>query len=1220
MIRRLFVLLALVFLPLRASAQAADTLRGRVFADSGVAIAGAEVIATRAPDRAFKSALTDQDGRYEIVFEQGTGDYLLHASAIGRKTARYRVRQSGSDSQLTHDFQLKSSVQQLAPVTVAAARNVPERDRSLFGTEPGESGKQVDGVTGAISPGDQGNIVAMAATVPGVSVTPEGISMLGLGPSQNSTTLNGMAFSGADVPRTARTYTNVSGSSYDPSRGWFSGALVNVELSPGSIFSSRKATLTLDAPALQYTDRVSRALGQRFSNTIGSLGGSGSFALDKMNYSFGVEAGRRTSNFASLEGGDADLLRRSGIEPDSVSRVLDLITAAGIPISAPAGLESRKSDYLSFIGRIDHRSYNPTTFQAEKQSWGLLGYAKLQRSAADGIILLAPSGRGGESSQQILSVQALYSTYLRNSRYLTEARTALTVKRDRANPFLSIPQGQVFVSSSVLEDSPAVAPVFFGGNSGLERDWRDWTWETNSVTRFYTSPRSKHRVQLTASSRIDGFARSTGSNNDGTFSFNSLADLSANLPRAFTRTLNAPVSSAKTWNAFAAVGDYWRKSSTLQVLYGARLEANRFLDRPGYNPEIERVFGVRTDRAPTGFHASPRLGFTWLRKPGGDGIRYTSVGTFRLGAPSYIRGGIGEFRSFLSPILLSEAMVANGLSTAATQLTCIGRATPIPDWAAYQQDRTTIPRQCISGVDIPGQFSDATPRIQLFDPSYRPARSWRANLSYASTFRSLAYSVEGIYSLNLDQPGRVDLNFDNITRFRTSTEDRPVFVDPGSIVPASGLLSNVDARKSAAFGSVISNRSNLRSNTEQLTVVLSPVPHSVSGWFLSTAYTLSSVRALAGGFDAPTFDSPLHRSWSRGELSPRHQIILQAGKTIKRVTVTLFGPFQSGLPFTPLVSSDVNGDGRANDRAYLFLPGTAGSSAFDDALANLKAGAPSKISNCLTRQSGRAAARNSCEGPWTANLHAQLTASVGRTIGLRRTAIIALGIDNPLGGIDQLLHGSRRLRGWGSRSIPDPVLYNVRGFDAARNSFVYEVNPRFGNTHPSRALTRTPFRVTLDVSMDIAAPLPMQQIERWLGAGRGSRPGPRLTSDELKKRFARNVPNPYRAILNESDSLLLSPEQESALQAAQTAYLRAVDSLWDPLTKRLAELPVNFNARAAARQQDDLVAAVWEHTRLDIQRTLPAILNATQLTLLPGNVRFLFTAKKPVQVRMFMMG
>jgi hypothetical protein len=90
-----------------------EIIRGQVTTDSGVPISGAEVVATRAPDRAFKSAQTSADGRYEIVWEDGTGDYLIHVAALGRKNFRQRVTRTGSDSVFVVDETQTSSNQRL---------------------------------------------------------------------------------------------------------------------------------------------------------------------------------------------------------------------------------------------------------------------------------------------------------------------------------------------------------------------------------------------------------------------------------------------------------------------------------------------------------------------------------------------------------------------------------------------------------------------------------------------------------------------------------------------------------------------------------------------------------------------------------------------------------------------------------------------------------------------------------------------------------------------------------------------------------------------------------------------------------------------------------------------------------------------------------------------------------------------------------------------------
>ncbi|MEO7218793.1 MAG: hypothetical protein ABI026_11415, partial [Gemmatimonadaceae bacterium] len=213
---------------------------------------------------------------------------------------------------------------------------------------------------------------------------------------------------------------------------------------------------------------------------------------------------------------------------------------------------------------------------------------------------------------------------------------------------------------------------------------------------------------------------------------------------------------------------------------------------------------------------------------------------------------------------------------------------------------------------------------------------------------------------------------------------------------------------------------------------------------------------------------------------------------------------------------------------------------------------------------------------------------------------ISLAFANPLGGLDQLLHGADHLRGWGTAAYPDPVLYRPNGFESGAERFKYVINPRFGNTQPSNTLLRTPFRVTLDISLEVGRPLPQQQLNRWIHPGRGGRKGPKLSAKELERRYARSVPNPYSDILEQSDSLLLSRDQAEALAKADTAYQQQIDSIWTNVSEYLAALPDNFNSADALKRQEDAVEAGWELTRNDLKTTLPQILNPIQLKLLPG--------------------
>src|SRR5207244_2621242 len=135
--------------------------------------------------------------------------------------------------------------------------------------------------------------------------------------------------------------------------------------------------------------------------------------------------------------------------------------------------------------------------------------------------------------------------------------------------------------------------------------------------------------------------------------------------------------------------------------------------------------------------------------------------------------------------------------------------------------------------------------------------------------------------------------------------------------------------------------------------------------------------------------------------------------------VSAIGNFMSGAPFTPIVGSDINGDGAKNDRAFIFNPARTADTAIANGMQALLAAAPSPIRSCLRRQLGGIAGRNSCTGPWQASLDLQVNWRP-EWFGLARRLTMSLLTVNLLGGLDEWLHGPAQLRGWGSATAPHP--------------------------------------------------------------------------------------------------------------------------------------------------------------------------------------------------------
>ncbi len=205
---------------------------------------------------------------------------------------------------------------------------------------------------------------------------------------------------------------------------------------------------------------------------------------------------------------------------------------------------------------------------------------------------------------------------------------------------------------------------------------------------------------------------------------------------------------------------------------------------------------------------------------------------------------------------------------------------------------------------------------------YSAPRSLRGNLQWSGAILGNLFNatVAGTYSLNLNQPESVDLNFDATQRFALTSEgNRPVFVTPASIDPASGVIAAGAGRVSSAFNRVTELRTDLTSTSKQLQLTLAPLSFSTK-WSWNLAYTLQEVRAEARGFSS-TAGNPFDVQWARANGDYRHQIqYTLAYNFFNAVRVSWTGRFQSGTPFTPTVQGDVNGDGYSNDRAFIFDP------------------------------------------------------------------------------------------------------------------------------------------------------------------------------------------------------------------------------------------------------------------------------------------------------------
>jgi hypothetical protein len=216
------------------------------------------------------------------------------------------------------------------------------------------------------------------------------------------------------------------------------------------------------------------------------------------------------------------------------------------------------------------------------------------------------------------------------------------------------------------------------------------------------------------------------------------------------------------------------------------------------------------------------------------------------------------------------------------------------------------------------------------------------------------------------------------------------------------------------------------------------------------------------------------------------------------------------------------------------------------------------VRDCLLKQLGTLAARNSCQGPWmsTANLSLSFNPLKFR---MPQRATLSLQIGNPLGAADLLLHGNDKLRGWGQFSFPDPSLLTVRGFDPQTQRYRYDVNQRFGSTLPALTAVRAPVTVTAMMRFDLGPTRERQALTQQLDRGR-SRQGNKAPEPMLKAMYGSGgIPNPLATILRQADTLGLTGPQADSIATMNRRYVVSLDSIWSPVARYLAALPDKYN-------------------------------------------------------------
>lgn len=1176
--------------PAGASAQvgsSTDIIMGQVLSPDGQPVAGARVEVTSTETEIKRTKLTGADGRYTIVFPDGGGSYVLQVVAIGYSPGRLNVTRQADEDRLVADVKLSRTVTVLSAVEVRAPlRQRPQGDRPEAGTT---ERALLPGLVNRL-PIEAGDLNALATLAPGVvgipgtDSTAASFSVAGQPADQNSLTLDGLTFGAGSLPQEAIRGTRVITNTYDVARGQFTGGQVATTTRGGTNVTQGALNYSLRDPSLDFVQEEENTFSQKYTQNQLSGGFGGAIIKDKL-FAFGAASfTRRTDPLQSLLAADPLALQRIGANTDSVERFLRILNQYGLRPTSPLIPEERLNNNASAIVRVDYNLGESNSlmlrgdWRGSRQDASRISPFSVPHSGGDG----RTSGGGG-----MLTLTSHWSGLI------NELRAYASRDTRNSDPYLMVPSGHVVVASILDDGTNAVSTFQFGVNPSLPQESRTRLIEaSDEISKVSTG--GGHRVKLGGLINDERSSNGSQANSLGSYTFNSLAEFDADSAASFTRTLATRQREARIVNGALYLGDSWRRTPRLQLTYGARFEASRYPEAPAYNPVIDSLFGRRTDLFPGETHLSPRAGFTYSYR--GRSERQT------LGS---IRGGFGEFRGRSPSQLFASAADATGLTEGQSQLVCVGPAVPPPNWQEFTSNPSSIPSSC----DGPSQvFGNERRNVTLFAPDFAAPRAWRGSLGINRRVADgLSISLDAAYSRGVAQTSAVDLNLHTGLGFSLAGEGgRPVYTPASSIVPATGASALSGSRQNPRFGVVSQMSSDLRSDTRQVSASIGGIVSRAV--LFNTSYTFTRSRDEARGLTsfggrgsgATTAGNPNVAEWGTSDFERRHSFLATVTWPVKPVfELTAIARVTSGGFFTPLVSGDVNGDGRRNDRSFIFDPARAPDTTIANGMARLLASAPIRANECLQIQLGRMAGRNSCSVPWSTSLDLQANLRPS-WFGLnRKLTISVLGL-NTLTGIDQLLHGDANLHGWGQPVFPDRTLLYVRGFDPQAKRYLYQVNEHFGAANGSRNPFRVPFQLAVQARLALGA----DPLRRQMDAVFGRPGGRRATAADFRDRLARAVPNTFRQILELNDSLKLelTSDQHAQLTIAGDSLQIKTDTLISVIASTLAGTDRNADPLQVGMRMRDRVQearALGEKAIADAEK----ILTPEQWAKIPKNVK-----------------
>jgi outer membrane receptor protein involved in Fe transport len=889
----LFVSLALL-VPFAAFAQSSNgAVNGNVTDNSGSALPGVTVTATNVATAATRTVVTNGAGHYEVPLLI-PGTYRVSGELSGFQPVKFDNVVVNVGTTVTLDFKMKAGVSET--VTVTAAAPIIETTKSEVSSVVNDKAIQNLPVNGR-------NFIDFVLTTPGVVRDPRSgdISFAGQRGTLNSVVVDGAdnnnTFFGQSLGRTgsgrapyqfsqdAVKEFQVNANGYSPEYGRAGGAVINVITRSGTNdfdgslfeFYRDKKYRSLDyLQALRRDNALSYSVSPyHFNQYGGSLGGP--IVRDKHFFFVNVDSQRNSIPNDTVLGGSA-------YPTDAASQATLALLA---PRAVPYSQNQNQNVYLvktdSEVTGADHLS-----FRYNRQNFTGVNFENGGPNSA-------PEHTG--DSLVKTDTLSLVNTTIFSSSLFNEVRAQYAKDREPGLANSDQPEATVRQSGSTV--------LVIGRNSFSPRETTINRHQLADTVTFVTGP---HTVKGGFDYNKDNIFNFFPGNFSGVYTFNSLADF-PNKPATYLQNFPGAGTDGGTTHpdltdiAFF-LGDEWRVNPTLTVNAGLRYDRQNFAQPKITNPDAALLAaGLDTGRIhEDSNNYGPRLGFAWTP---GDG-------------KSVLRGGYGIFYGRTPAIMIGTGHSQNGI-----QVLSISFPTALlPTWPNRYDT-------------LPPALASLPQNIFVFAPDFQNPKVQQSSLGYERALSSdVSFGVTYQHVQGSDLPRTADINIGTPT-----TQTIGIFDTTGKVQTGTGTYTRYTTRPFPNFNRVLEFESNGHSRYNGLTLDLQK--RFSSNWQARLAYTYAKAKddhpdatIVVPGVDDPREAQDalnIGDEWGYADTDVRHRVVLSgvwnlgyadhiqntvAHAVLSGWTLSAIVSYQSGQPFTAVVSGDLNNDGnRSNDRA-----------------------------------------------------------------------------------------------------------------------------------------------------------------------------------------------------------------------------------------------------------------------------------------------------------------